>query len=133
MYFNGAAIDRSRKCAHASARFFLLCTSMGPRSIDRGNRAKLEHAIDDAMYFNGAAIDRSRKCWCLLRLATRKLTSMGPRSIDRGNIARRPAQRVDQRTSMGPRSIDRGNAALARAPVMSCGYFNGAAIDRSRK
>src|SRR3989442_419390 len=58
--FNGAAIDRSRKCAAPRS-----CASKEPR-------------------FNGAAIDRSRKYHGRLEPA-RRFASMGPRSIDRGN------------------------------------------------
>src|SRR5438552_747461 len=107
--FDGAAIDRSRKCLprHAWQRY--LVASMGPRSIDRGNVgdgtntycitrlrwgrdrsiAEISHGdwrLPSAWCFDGAAIDRSRKYAQRAQVPTRGSASMGPRSIDRGNV-----------------------------------------------
>src|SRR5579884_951060 len=158
--FNGAATDRSRKCANtARARRRPAVASMGPRPIGRGNHSEARRA------------------------AARGLASMGPRPIGRGNVRiprgrggappwlqwgrdrsvaeilprwpegepaialqwgrdRSVAEiRTDQGTgrrpapgaSMGPRPIGRGNLCLAgHHPPVDHG-FNGAATDRSRK
>ncbi len=86
-HFNGAAISRSRKyrtrrfkgmgyvplqwgrdlsiaeiCQHAvPATPGVGTTSMGPRSLDRGNMHPPKRFVKRVTYFNGAAISRSRK------------------------------------------------------------------------
>ena len=124
--FNGAAVDRPRKCSRSLRQ--IRCRSRlqwgrGRSTAEMGSR------------FNGAAVDRPRKCpQCSCNRTNKNIASMGPRSIDRGNAivilnattkawllqwgrGRSTAEiqelkRNDRRAfkaSMGPRSIDRGN------------------------
>src|SRR5579875_564900 len=60
--FNGAAISRSRKWRKGSMGKLKALSSMGPRSLDRGN--------------HGAVVCSK----------TTIRASMGPRSLDRGNL-----------------------------------------------
>src|SRR5207249_6438850 len=129
--FDGAAIDRSRKC-----RAFSDLGAAEPASMRRrGRRALTQGPFSDL----GAA----------------EPASMGPRSIDRGNHFRRadhaaplvasmgPRSMAEIRddllghwaesASMGPRSIDRGNLGYPRPRRPELSRFDGAAIDRSRK
>src|SRR5581483_2540052 len=86
--FNGAAIDRSRKCRPTEHPEPPLARFNGA-AID-GSRKSAGSIRGDpgGSSFNGAAIDRSRKS--ARRRATgeeetMRYASMGPRSIDRGN------------------------------------------------
>ena len=154
--FNGAAIDRSRKCLSEDIGVLLRRASMEPRSIDRGSssfhsrsidqlRASMEpRSIDRGSERSGPQRDRPHPA------------SMEPRSIDRGSRVLRLWRLDRDRASMEPRSIDRGSTlnSIFRtvhdvlqwsrdrsiAEVTYCGNrrtesrcFNGAAIDRSRK
>src|SRR5581483_1913134 len=83
--FNGAAISRSPKWRKASMGKLTALSSMGPRSLDRGN---------DGTPTPGAI---------------RAQSSMGPRSLDRGNHGAVVCSKTTIRASMGPRSLDRGN------------------------
>ncbi len=83
--FNGAAISRSRKWRKGSMGKLKALSSMGPRSLDRGN---------DGTPTPGAI---------------RAQSSMGPRSLDRGNHGAVVCSKTTIRASMGPRSLDRGN------------------------
>src|SRR5579883_1107760 len=84
-------------------------SSMGPRSLDRGN---------DGTPTPGAI---------------RAQSSMGPRSLDRGNHGAVVCSKTTIRASMGPRSLDRGNRWSGGATASTPPLFNGAAISRSRK
>src|SRR5579875_117949 len=73
--------------AYSSARGERHWSSMGPRSLDRGNISP-----------------KATPCKPLI-------SSMGPRSLDRGNIGYPESVVRGHPHSMGPRSLDRGNMA----------------------
>src|SRR5579875_2785441 len=60
-------------------------SSMGPRSLDRGNGLIQHSTSEKTSFFNGAAISRSRKYADLDVVGLGRVSSMGPRSLDRGN------------------------------------------------
>src|SRR5579875_3907972 len=181
--FNGAAISRSRKCVltpqqgasaihlqwgrdlsiaeilHCSA-FNLIGSgsSMGPRSLDRGNISPKATPCKPLIYSMGPrSLDRGNMT-APQSILTGDVNSMGPRSLDRGNIPGRcgyclhslfqwgrdlsiaeiwntPIPVISPtRVSMGPRSLDRGNSTIGEFRWWIIEQsFNGAAISRSRK
>src|SRR5690348_10615191 len=82
---------------------------MGPRSLERGNLAKI------------------------FRLEPHHLASMGPRSLERGNERRKKKPEIDAKASMGPRSLERGNEVVGWLAGRATTRFNGAALARARK
>ena len=134
--FNGAALNRARKSNKQDEGYVLSwLASMGPRSIERGNRAV-----------------RSRAWQAHLRCA-----SMGPRSIERGNFSahedlcnRQPGfngaalNRARKFYARGRHEHDmslqwgraQSSAEMEFCLVCSTGCsdsFNGAALNRARK
>src|SRR5579883_3426935 len=132
--FNGAAISRSRKL-HLGKYHYILCldlqwgrdlsiaeirlaaqyivevslSSMGPRSLDRGNIfVEKQTALDG-------------------------LSSMGPRSLDRGNAIMGGGSAMSQLDLQWGRDLS--IAEIWQKPSISVfqKFFNGAAISRSRK
>src|SRR5579875_607187 len=132
--FNGAAISRSRKL-HLGKYHYILCldlqwgrdlsiaeirlaaqyivevslSSMGPRSLDRGNIfVEKQTALDG-------------------------LSSMGPRSLDRGNAIMGGGSAMSQLDLQWGRDLS--IAEMRPKPSISVfqKFFNGAAISRSRK
>ena len=86
--FNGAALNRARKCGGGGGRGFdHYAASMGPRSIERGNPSASDPGRSTpGRRFNGAALNRARKFIVVpYFLAGCTSASMGPRSIERGN------------------------------------------------
>ena len=107
--FNGAAVFQPRKCA-AGTRRQPGRASMGPRSFNRGNHARMRRyrwstTLRWGRGFSTAEIRR------LPRIRMKDvLASMGPRSFNRGNRMNEDG-RMSMVASMGPRSFNRGNSA----------------------
>jgi len=133
--FNWAAVDRPRKQDRKTqTRRIVNPASIGPRSIDRGNRRANGQPHRRPLRFNWAAVDRPRKRRKKIDKIIRFLC-FNWAAVDRPRKLLWHRGRADRRAnaSIGPRSIDRGNMQHLRSMNGVHRCFNWAAVDRPRK
>src|SRR5438128_50186 len=108
--------------------------SMGPRSLNRGNRSLILTCGESLKRFNGAAVSQPRKLAPGIGVNGRALASMGPRSLNRGNTLW-PSQEAKAKELL---QWGRGLSTAETCPHGPRGTieghrFNGAAVSQPRK
>ena len=144
--FNGAAAYKPRRGTTSSKYGRSMCSSMGPRLINRGEariqtsgtlhaifngaaaykpRRGLQHnsTTQSTHTFNGAAAYKPRRGTGRSLRCVRMWPSMGPRLINRGELAARSAGAEWSGPSMGPRLINRGEGGYTQSTCFPSQYL----------